>query len=127
MEKADEQELIGLWDAFHSRRMWKTVIARGGDREVAERAMAEAPEVTALSALEANRRLVDLLVGRRWSVMQSAREEGATWAEIGAALGMTRQGAQDWYRRAIERQEKYVGDLHDAARARAVLGQEETP
>jgi hypothetical protein len=33
--------------------------------------------------------------------MQAAREAGASWSEIGAALGMSKQGAQDWYRRKI--------------------------
>lgn len=37
---------------------------------------------------------------------------------------MTKQRAQDWYRRKIDEQEKYVGDLHDAAAARAVLAPE---
>jgi hypothetical protein len=36
---------------------------------------------------------------------------------------MSKQGAQDWYRRKIEAQEQYVGDLHDAERARAALGE----
>jgi hypothetical protein len=89
--------------------------------EVAERALNELPDVSALDALEANRQLVELLIGRRWYVMRAAREAGASWSEIGAALGMSKQGAQDWYRRKIADQERYVGDLHDSTRARAVL------
>jgi hypothetical protein len=54
-------------------------------------------------------------------VMQAAREAGASWSQIGASLGMTKQGAQDWYRRKIADQEQYVGDLHDADRARAAV------
>jgi hypothetical protein len=53
--------------------------------------------------------------------MQAAREAGKTWDEIGSALGMSRQGAQDWYRRKIANQERYVPEFYDAERARAVL------
>jgi hypothetical protein len=31
---------------------------------------------------------------------------------------MTKQGAQDWYRRKIVDQARYVGDLHDTERTR---------
>jgi hypothetical protein len=121
IRKADEQELYRLWDIYGQRTMWRKVIERGGDQAVAEQELAELPNVTALDALEANARLVDLLTGRRWSVMQAAREAGKTWDEIGLALGMSRQGAQDWYRRKIANQERYVPEFHDAERARAVL------
>ena len=103
--------LLGVWKSYGSRMTWNTVIKRGGDREVAERALADLPEVDALDALEANRQLIELLTGRRWYVMREAREEGRSWSEIGAALGMSKQGAQDWYRRKIAEQERHVGDL----------------
>jgi hypothetical protein len=121
IEKADERELHGFWNTYHERRVWRRVIDNGGDRELAERALGDLADVSALDALEANRRLVDFLEGRRWYVIQDAREAGASWVEIGAALGMTKQGAQDWYRRRIADRERYVPEFHDAERARAVL------
>lgn len=63
----------------------------------------------------------ELLTGRRWPVMQEAREAGDSWTAIGDALGVTKQGAMDWYKRKITQQEKYVGQFHDTVRARAVL------
>lgn len=45
--------------------------------------------------------------------MKSARETGATRAQIGEALGITKQAAHDFYRRKIEEQEKYLPELHD--------------
>jgi hypothetical protein len=132
LEKGDERELLQVWQLQAERSMWRTAIERsradGKDDQVAsgEKALAELPEVTALQALEANRRLVDLLTGRRWIAMRAAREEGATWEQIGEALGMTRQSAHEWYRKKIEAQERYVSDYHDAARARAVLDDEPT-
>jgi hypothetical protein len=121
IEKADEAELYRLWDVYGSRMTWETARARGADPGVVDRALAELPDVTALDALEANARLVDLLTGRRWYVMRDAREAGASWSEIGAALGMSKQGAQDWYRRKIADRERCVGDLHDTERARSAL------
>jgi hypothetical protein len=58
--------------------------------------------------------------------MNEAREAGASWPEIGEALGMTKQAAYDWYRRKIGNRERYVPDLHDTARARAALDGAET-
>ena len=43
------------------------------------------------------------------AVMRAAREAGASWAEISAVLGMSKQGAQNLYRRKIADQERYVG------------------
>ena len=118
----DEREYLATWNAYHERAMWASIIERGGDGDgVADGALRELPEVGPLDALEANRSLGDLLVGRRWYVMQAAREAGETWESIGAALGISKQGAQDYYRRKIEQQERYVGDLHDTDRARAAL------
>lgn len=77
--------------------------------------------MSALEALAANAAAVDALVGRRWYVMQDAREAGETWEAIGQALGVTKQGAQDYYRRQIAKQEHYAAEFHDAARARAGL------
>lgn len=116
--EGDERELAAAWNthfgrAIHQRAL-KAGSAPGG-------MLAETAPVSPLQALAANRRLVELLTGRRWLVMRDAREAGATWSEIGAALGMSKQGAQDFYRRKIEAQERYVGDFHDTARARAAL------
>lgn len=50
------------------------------------------PGATELDALRASRRVVEVLTGR-WHMIRRAREEGASWSDIGQALGMTRQGA----------------------------------
>src|SRR4051794_19857431 len=119
MQQDDERELWQLWDAFGSRVTWQDVLERSKDeksRTLAEQTLEELPAVTAIEALEANAQLVDLLIGRRWYVMQAAREAGATWDEIGEALGMSRQGAYDWYQRKIANQARYAPDVHNAER-----------
>lgn len=120
----DVRDLIGVWDDFNSGETWREVAAKNQGNEhaaTAARLLAQLPEVTALDALRANARAVALLTARRWYVMKAAREGGATWSQIGEALGMTKQAAHDFYRRKIEEQETYLPDLHDAAEARAVL------
>jgi len=124
----DERESFETWNQFHEGRMWERagekLSAQGADAErlraVAD-AAARAPAVSALEALAANARLVGLLSGRRWYVIQAAREEGAEWAEIGAALGVSKQAAWEFYKRKIEEQETHAADYHDAEAARAAL------
>jgi predicted DNA-binding protein YlxM (UPF0122 family) len=53
--------------------------------------------------------------------VKSARETGATWAQIGEALGITKQAAHEVYRRTIEELEKYLPGVHLAESARAVI------
>ena len=133
LRDGDETALHAVWKTFHHRRILVDTLAkiRAGEIDPADYEvdvethtrfeLAMLAEVSALQALSANRRLVDLLTGRRWSVMQYAREAGASWAAIGEALEMTKQAALDWYKRKITAQEQYVPDFHDAPRARAVL------
>src|SRR3954462_4783096 len=66
--------------------------------------------------------------GRQLTV-RSARTAGASWAEIGAALGTTRQSAWEAHRRWIDGQAAAHGtvgqlgfDEADAAAARALAG-----
>lgn len=136
LRDGDERALHAVWNTFQYIRFTREALARleagetGWDPKVDLAAYWRAEidqlvDVTALQALQANRRLVDQLTGRRWSVMQSAREAGASWSAIGDALEMSKQGALDWYKRKIADQEKYVPDFHDTARARAVLAEGE--
>ncbi len=127
----DERESFETWNQFHEGRMFmwekarKQLRAQGDDPEQLLRlvadAAARAPAVSALEALAANARLVDLLTSRRWYVMQAARDDGAEWAEVGAALGVSKQAAWEFYKRKIEEQETHAADYHDAEAARAAL------
>ncbi|OLT40059.1 hypothetical protein BJF85_07045 [Saccharomonospora sp. CUA-673] len=126
LRDGDERELAAAWNTYFERALAQRITADPDARpegvDVFEHVLAGLAPVTAAQALEANRRLVELLTGRRWMVMRDAREAGASWTDIGAALGMSRQGAYEWYQRKIELQEEHVPEFHDTARARAVLG-----
>jgi hypothetical protein len=52
---------------------------------------------TALQALTANRRLGELLVDARMALIRAAREDDASWRDIGTSLDVTRQAAQRWF------------------------------
>ncbi|WP_024477316.1 hypothetical protein [Arthrobacter sp. CAL618] len=123
LHSGDVHELLTVWENFNRGETWRGASATGSDqaRMAAAQFLAEVREVAALEALRANAKAVELLTGRRWYVIKSAREAGATWSQVGEALGITKQAAYDFYRRRIEEQEKYLPDLHDAAAARAVL------
>lgn len=58
---------------------------------------APASGVTALEALAAGRVLAEQLRACHGWITAEARKDGATWAEIGDALGMTRQSAWEGF------------------------------
>jgi hypothetical protein len=119
-------DLLARWHAWGDRQLWRKTLANPGAkperRALAEQKLAEMESATGLDALAANVKLVKLLKGWQWQAIKSAREDGATWEQIGQVLGTSKQGALNAYTRAIETQEKYVPDFHDAAAARGVLG-----
>jgi hypothetical protein len=135
--RGDERELTAIWHTYHRIQLERDILAgiRDDDmpahegsaltgaelRRIFTDQLAAIAEITPAQALEANRRLVQLLTGRRWWVIRDAREAGDSWTAVGAALEMTEHDARDWYAHKIQLQEQYVGKSHDAARARAVL------
>jgi hypothetical protein len=120
--------LLAQYEVAGDRRLRLKTLASADERGDAEgrqaglRGLAQLPDVGVLDSIRAGAELVRRINGRRWLDIQQAREEGRSWAEIGAALGMSKQAAWELYRTAIEHQEHYVPDLHDADRARAALG-----
>ncbi|WP_411093521.1 hypothetical protein [Streptomyces sp. 049-1] len=77
--------------------------------------------VTALEALTAVRLLAESLTGSRGWITGEARREEATWAEIGQALGMTRQSAWEWFKKHAEH--TVPGFEHVAVSELATLGE----
>jgi len=122
-------DLLARWSAWGDRELWRKTLAtpdaKPEHKALAERKLAELESATGLDALAANVELVKLLKGWQWLAIKSAREDGATWEQIGEVLGTSKQGALNAYTRAIEHQEKYVPDLHHAESARAVLTEAE--
>jgi hypothetical protein len=119
-----EQELLDRVSLAEDRIMWSTVLAKASTTEqvqVARRVLDERATVAPLDGLAAGARLVELVTAGRWRLMRSAREDGASWEQVGATLGMTGPDARAWYGEKIALQERYVPQFHDAARSRAVL------
>jgi hypothetical protein len=125
---ADEHKLWLAHELACERALWIAAlrVAEANDdidgNASARGWLAELPEMTALQALAVDTRLADLLMGRRWSTMRQAREDGCSWAKIGEAIGVSKQAAQEWYYKQIAAAERAVGaPLHDVERSRAVL------
>src|ERR1700691_3427353 len=76
-----------------------------------------------MSRLEAARRLREAAEELEAAQVEAARKAGATWIEIGACYGLTKQGAQQRFR-AIRRQDKTVTA---ASRDAASRGKEPEP
>lgn len=55
--------------------------------------------VTSLEALAACRVLAEQLLATRWPLAADARKDGNSWAEVGAALGMSKQAAWEGFRK----------------------------
>jgi hypothetical protein len=121
-------ELMQIWREGAGRDVWTQVRTKAvADNDAALQAWADEQLEklpSPLQVLAANVELVTRLTGSRWFVIMYALEGGATWVEVAEALRVTQQEARGWYAAAIDRREKYVPDLHDVARARAVLGDE---
>ncbi|CAL9394081.1 hypothetical protein [Streptomyces sp. enrichment culture] len=95
----------------------------GSDAEALDRP--QLLELLALSEVVARK----AAYGRQLTV-RAAREAGASWSQIGAALGTSKQAAWEAHTRWIDAQEAARGrpgeigfDAADAAEARAVAGQ----
>ncbi|GAA0411826.1 hypothetical protein Acor_15790 [Acrocarpospora corrugata] len=94
------------------------------DPDAAPLTRSEALEVLALSEVIARK----AAYGRQLSV-RSARRAGASWSQIGAALGTSKQAAWEAHNRWIDEQAKPEGpghwgwDEHDVAAARTLAGE----
>ena len=100
-EITDVQKLYRLSAAYQAQVEWWAALERGEDPAIAGQTLAWLPEVPILDVLEANRRLVEMLLKWRHDAVLAARATGSTWAAIGVALGTSKQRAHAWYRHAI--------------------------
>jgi hypothetical protein len=103
------------WQAWSDAEVMRTARRRTGERGESLAVFGQHPEWTKgpgpLAALAANREVVEHLVGWRWGAMREAREQGHSWAEIGAALGVDAEQASQAYLERVERQ-RLVHEAH---------------
>jgi hypothetical protein len=100
-EMSEAQRLYRVWSTYQAQVVWRDAVERGADVAVAAQALIGLPEVSVLEALDANRRLVDVLLQWRRDAVSAARKEGSSWAAIGAALGTSKQRAYTRYHHTI--------------------------
>ena len=103
------------WQAWSQAEAMRTARERTTARGESLGVFDQHPEWTQgpgpLQALAANREVVDQLVGWRWGAMREAREQGHSWAEIGAALGVDAEQASQVYLQRVE-QQRLVHETH---------------
>jgi hypothetical protein len=105
-ESGTIDQLVQVLRTSDHRELYRRGIEQGRETgrpaQMLVSALAKLPGVKGLDALRASRRVVELLTDARWQMMRRAREEGASWNDIGKALGMSKQAAHDFYSRRIE-------------------------
>ena len=79
---------------LYSDQLTSTV---GEMRGIYQRYLDEHAPVTALQSLRASHLATAQLTATRYRAICAARAAGESWSAIGAALDMSKQGAQDWY------------------------------
>ena len=122
----DAEKLLLTWEIYEQRALWQRELSRaeaeGNSQhaEVARVAIEQLRDVDPVDALGAGTDLVQLITGRRWSVILDARERGCSWADIGEAMSMTAAEARNFFHHALQDHEGYTTP-DEAARAQAVL------
>ncbi|MFE1588785.1 hypothetical protein [Streptomyces sp. NPDC059402] len=118
-----EHTLLTAVARLDELRARESLAGFGSDGEALDRP--QLLELLALSEVVARK----AAYGRQLTV-RAAREAGASWSQIGAALGTSKQAAWEAHTRWIDAQEAARGrpgeigfDAADAAGARAVAGQ----
>ncbi|MDA4888669.1 hypothetical protein PFZ55_17430 [Streptomyces sp. MS2A] len=118
-----EHTLLTAVARLDELRARESLAGFGSDGEALDRP--QLLELLALSEVVARK----AAYGRQLTV-RAAREAGASWSQIGAALGTSKQAAWEAHTRWIDAQEAAGGrpgeigfDAADAAEARAVAGQ----
>ena len=95
-------------EVMRTARTWMAV--RGESRAVFDQHPEWIQGPGPLQALAANREVVEQLVGWRWGAMREAREQGHSWAEIGAALGVDATQARQVDLEQVQQQQR----VHEA-------------
>jgi len=102
------------WQGWSDAEVMRTARRRTGARGASLAVFDQHPEWTQgpgpLEALAANREVVEQLVGWRFGAMREAREQGHSWVEIGAALGVDAAQASQAYLERVQQQQR----VHEA-------------
>lgn len=92
--------------------------------ELAAMGQRKEPVISALDALRAEHRMVEIARGMRWAKVMDAREDGASWAEIATVLDIDAnypaQSARAWYADRIAALADVL-DEDDLTRAKAMI------
>ncbi len=116
------RQLLATWENWSAHDTLARALANittEDSRERITRSLAETPAVSALDALRASANFIELLTGWQWQAIYAARQEGASWAQIGAAMHISDDGARAALMEVLDRQEQVLGP--DVSAYREVL------
>lgn len=103
------RQLLATWENWSAHDTLTRALANvttKDSRERINRSLAETPAVSALDALRDGAELIELLTGWQWQAIYAARQEGASWAQIGAAIHTSGDGARAALADVLDHQEQ---------------------
>ena len=108
---------LRTWEAWSSADTWTRVVANAHQHGQDLSALGDLEELTGspdpLTALRANREVVEIMTAWQWQAMRAAREQGRSWREIGQALGVEAEQARHAYVASTERRELIAQRMSD--------------
>jgi hypothetical protein len=108
---------LRTWEAWSSADTWMRVVADAKEHSQDLTALGDLDELTSgpdpLTALRANREVVEIMTAWQWQAMRAAREQGHSWREIGRALGLVAEQARHAYLASTERRELIADRMSD--------------
>jgi len=125
--------LLETWQSWSTSNTFGRAEARvraAGNKERAEQLRdiaAQGPQVAAVDALAAQHEVASLLGGWEWHTVRAAREQGASWGQIGRATRTDPEIARTAYLAKVDRQESVLAGIEgmsfdEAAEYRAAAG-----
>lgn len=120
-------ELLARYHSWSIRETFERLADKAAAEGDADRAAAlrshvdGEPRVSAAEALAAQHEVSSLLAGWEWHTIRSAREDGASWADVAAATRGTPEDVRNAYLAQIDRAEEH-STVDDAEAYRRAAG-----
>jgi hypothetical protein len=99
---------------IHPERAWRALRTYNDQKFNAATGKENPDPIVPLEALALARVLVDEIRDSYWFLIYEARKAGESWADIGDALGVSRQSAHEMYAKDLEQKAEWWKGRHGA-------------
>lgn len=102
------RDLLTTWENWSARDQLVHILAStptDEQRAILQPTLEDMAQVDALDALHDAAELVALLSGWQWQAIHAARVAGASWEQVGQAIGTTSDSARASFVEALDRQD----------------------